>query len=201
MEEVAAFWDAQARSFDDEPDHGLRHPAVRAAWSALLHRLLPVPAARVLDVGCGTGTLSILLAEQGHEVTGIDISPQMIEIACQKARAASVTIDLRVGDAADPHVDPKSFDVVLARHVLWALPDPALGLGRWISLLDDGGQLVLIEGRWSTGAGLTAAQTLELVARCGRSAEALSLSGAEYWGKPIDDERYIVISPAPPQPS
>jgi hypothetical protein len=41
-----------------------------------------------------------------------------------------------------------AFDVVLARHVVWALPDAALGLDRWIDLLKTGGRLVLVEGRW-----------------------------------------------------
>ena len=72
--------------------------------------------------------MAVLLAGWGYEVTGIDISTRMIEIASDKAQAAAMTVDLRVGDAADPPIDARSIDVVLARHVLWALPDPAGGL-------------------------------------------------------------------------
>ncbi|MHB1837509.1 MAG: class I SAM-dependent methyltransferase [Solirubrobacteraceae bacterium] len=126
------------------------------------------PPARVADMGCGTGTLAVLLAQQGYQVTGIDLAPKMIQHARRKARLAAVDVDFTLGDASDPPLAPGSFDVVLARHVLWALPDPASGLARWISLLRSDGRLVMIEGRWSTGVGLPAADLLSLVSAQGR---------------------------------
>ncbi|MEU3532965.1 methyltransferase domain-containing protein [Streptomyces murinus] len=56
-------WDARAAGFDEEPDHGLRDPAVRAAWAARLRSWLPRRPADVLDLGCGTGSLSLLAAQ------------------------------------------------------------------------------------------------------------------------------------------
>lgn len=46
-----------------------------------------------------------------------------------------------------------TFDVVLGRHVRWALPDATAALDCWMALLKPGGWLVLIEGFWHTGAG------------------------------------------------
>jgi 2-polyprenyl-3-methyl-5-hydroxy-6-metoxy-1,4-benzoquinol methylase len=195
VEDQAAFWDDQASSFDREPDHGLLDPAVHDAWATLLASLLPDRPSRVVDLGCGTGTLSVLLAQQGHEVTGIDISPKMLEVAREKARAASVRVDFEVADASVAPLDRGGFDVVLARHVLWAFPDPSLVVGRWIELLNDAGRLVLVEGRWFTGAGLTAAQMLALVRAHGRDAQAIPLASEAYWGGAIEDERYVVVSP------
>ena len=56
-------WDAQAEAFDEEPDHGLHDPVVRAAWQSLLRSLMPPIPSRVADLGCGTGTLSLLLPD------------------------------------------------------------------------------------------------------------------------------------------
>ena len=57
----AAYWDNQAATFDEQPDHGLRDPHVRAAWEQLLLPRLPPAPAMVADLGCGTGSLSVLL--------------------------------------------------------------------------------------------------------------------------------------------
>ncbi|MEU4245934.1 methyltransferase domain-containing protein [Amycolatopsis sp. NPDC026612] len=93
-------WDAQAETFDDQPDHGLRDAAVRDAWADLLLPLLPPAPAAVVDLGCGTGSLSLLLAEAGHDVCGADFSTAMLGQARRKA--AGLEVDFRHGDAADP---------------------------------------------------------------------------------------------------
>ncbi|NGY64580.1 class I SAM-dependent methyltransferase [Lentzea sp. NEAU-D13] len=181
------FWDAQAATFDDEPDHGLRDPRVREAWARLLLPLMPKPNASVVDLGCGTGSLAVLLAEAGHHVRGLDFSAQMIEAA--QAKGAGLPVEFTTGDAACPPYPEASFDVVLARHVLWALPDPAAAVERWVRLLRPDGVLLLVEGRWSTGAGLTSAEALKLV---GRAATVTPLVDEALWGKQIDDERYLL---------
>jgi SAM-dependent methyltransferase len=188
-----ARWDAAAEAFDEAADHGLRDGGVRAAWRSLLVSLLPPAPARVADLGCGTGTLSLLLADEGHAVAGVDFSPAMVARAVAKARGRS---DARfvVGDAAAPPLPRAAYDVVLCRHVLWALPDPAAALRRWVDLLAPGGRLVLVEGRWFNGAGLSAAETRALVEATGRPAELTLLPEPVYWGRAITDERYVIRS-------
>lgn len=188
--EHIALWDAEASAFDEAADHGLRDPAVREAWRTLLRDLLPPPPARVADLGCGTGTLALLLAEEGYDVTGVDFSPEMIA----RARAKVPAVEFVEADASAPPLDPAAYDVVLSRHVLWAMRDPAAALGCWERLLRDGGRLVLVEGRWSTGAGLTGAETVALVEALGRAASLRPLAEAAYWGRETGDERYVVTS-------
>lgn len=189
--EEIAIWDAEAPAYDDPADHGLRDPAVREVWRTLLLDLLPAAPARVADLGCGTGTLALLLAEEGYDVDAVDLSPAMVERA--RAKTAGTTVTVTEGDAFEPPLDPASYDVVLSRHVLWAMPAPAVALERWAALLRPGGRLVLVEGKWSTGAGLAAAETVALVEGVGRDPRLLRLPDPSYWGGPTSDERYVVV--------
>lgn len=191
---TAELWDAEADDFDEQPDHGLRDPAVRSAWADLVLPLLPPSPARVADLGCGTGSLSLLMAEAGHHVSGLDVSPAMVALAREKIAGAGFDAELSVGDAAVPPWPQGTFDVVLTRHVLWAMDDPDAALTCWIDLLGPQGRLVLIEGRWWTGAGMSAADVTDLVRRHRVEAEVIALNDAALWGGPIRDERFAVVS-------
>ena len=180
--------------FDHEPDHGLRDPTVKQAWSALLTAVLPAPAASIADLGCGTGSLSVLLAQAGHHVHGLDTSRRMLDEARRKARQSEVCVTLHHGDAARPPLTAASFDVVLARHVLWAMPDPSAALAKWVQLLRPDGRLILIEGRWMTGAGLSATECTALVRQHRREADLRTLDDPALWKKTITDQRYLILS-------
>ena len=67
--------------------------------------------ARVLDAGCGTGTLALLLAREGYRVTGIDLSPALLEIARAKDAAGAVT--WVEGDLTDFDLG-QGFDIVVS---------------------------------------------------------------------------------------
>ena len=190
---VRRYWDNQAATFDNEPDHGLRDPEVREAWTDLLRSWLPEAQARVLDVGCGTGSLSLVLAEMGHRVTGIDLSPTMIAQAARKAARAGVEITFKVMDAAHPQFGDQRFDGIVCRHLLWALPDPASVLQRWTALLEPGGRLLLVEGHWQPGGGLHAEEVTAVLPATLTDISIQNLSQhPHYWGKEVQDERYAI---------
>ncbi len=103
------------------------------------------PGADVLDLGCGTGTLALLVKEMHPDarVTGIDIDPQILAIARGKIAAAGVDVRLVEGSATAPPLPPASFDRVLTTLVLHHLTTPqkraALAAAR--TLLRPGGEL------------------------------------------------------------
>ncbi|MEU9284768.1 class I SAM-dependent methyltransferase [Streptomyces sp. NPDC048275] len=192
---VEVDWDAEAATFDDEPDHGLRDTAVREAWAARLRAWLPEAPSDVLDLGCGTGSLSLLASERGHRVTGIDFSPRMVDLA--RAKLAGRDAVFLVGDATAPSVGEQRFDVLLVRHVLWALPDPERVLRHWCGLLRPGGRLVLVEGVWGTVSpvGIPVDRLTALLRPFVSDLRVERLSDdARLWGREVADERYAVLA-------
>lgn len=129
MTASAEYWDSQALTFDDEADHGLRDLQVRVAWQRLLFPLLPPAPANIADLGCGTGSLAVLLASAGHLVTGLDFAPAMVEAARAKAAAAGANARFLISDAAAPALAAQAKRAV-RRHrdeiVLTHLTDPLL---------------------------------------------------------------------------
>lgn len=189
----APAWEAEAARFDDEPDHGLTDPAVRAAWAELLLPRLPGPPAVVADLGCGTGTLARLMLDAGHRVLAADFAPAMIARAGAKLGPGHCV----VADAARPPLADETLDAVVVRHVTWALPDPAGAVATWLRLLRPGGRLLLVEGCWHTGGGLRAADLLPVLALTATRVEYVVLDDPAYWGGPIADERYLLAARRP----
>jgi len=142
---IREFWDADAHTYDAAKSHAVSDPLEAAAWRQALREALPEPGARVLDVGAGTGALSLLAAELGYEVTALDLSPGMLARAERKAEEQGLNGRMRfvVGSATAPPTGP--FDAVMERHVLWTIPDPIGALSAWRRVA---GRLVLFEGVW-----------------------------------------------------
>lgn len=85
-----------------------------AVWGHLSSHLKP--GMRVLDLGCGTGEDALFLARSGCEVTAVDASPAMLDVAWQKAIGEGVgdRVDTRLFDLNAPHQIDGSFDLVLS---------------------------------------------------------------------------------------
>lgn len=111
----------------------------------LVRQAAIAPDSDVLDLGCGTGTLALMINEMQPQarVTGVDIDPEILAIAAGKIDAAGVQIRLVEGSATDPPLPPASFDRVLSTLMLHHLTTPqkreALAAVR--RLLRSGGEL------------------------------------------------------------
>ena len=148
-QQVAAHWNRRAAGFDGDFGHSIRTAAERGAWDRILGLVLggraPLDA---LDVGCGTGFLSLELAGRGHRVTGIDFAPQMLAEAQRKAAAQGLAVGFEEGDAEALRFSDASFDLVITRHVLWTLPHPEAAIDEWIRVLRPGGRLAIIDSQF-----------------------------------------------------
>jgi SAM-dependent methyltransferase len=142
-DEIRAFWDRDAETYDRSPSHSGTEPLEAAAWRAALLRHLPPQPARILEVGVGTGTMSLMAADLGYRVTGLDLSPGMLAAARKKAESLGVEQESVIGSAEEP--PPGPFDAVIVRHLMWTLPDPVAALRAWRAVATRG-RLVLYEG-------------------------------------------------------
>jgi ubiquinone/menaquinone biosynthesis C-methylase UbiE len=99
-----------ARHIDPGDILSLPGPPRRLPLRAILRALEPLSGARLLDVGCGIGSLLRAAAERGAIPAGLDRAPALLEIA----RWALPDADLRIGDAESIPFDTNTFDVVTA---------------------------------------------------------------------------------------
>jgi SAM-dependent methyltransferase len=118
----------------------------------------------------------------------------MLRRARAKAEHAGVQISLVQGDAGRLPLAMATFDVVLVRHLLWAFEDPDAVVAGWLGRLRSHGCLVLVEGRWSTGAGLLPSECVSVVLRHRQDATLHLLDDAALWGRPIEDQRFLIHS-------
>lgn len=118
-----------------------KHAIVFKYGEDVVRQLAPRPGERILDLGCGTGYLTNLIAQAGARVTGIDTSPAMIE----RAKATWPDLDFRVLSATDMHFD-SPFNAVFSNATLhWVLEKEA-AIDNIYHALATGGRLVLEMG-------------------------------------------------------
>lgn len=150
-EQIAARWSANADRYHRWGDLAYGHPDYRSAWVDALADLVGHPrrdgssALRVADIGTGTAEIALLLAEMGHDVTGYDIAPGMLQKARSKAGAAGIAVRFARGDAYDLPLADGSVDVVINKMVFWTLYDPPRALREWRRVLAPGGRIVVID--------------------------------------------------------
>jgi len=117
---------------EDPSDHNAR-------YHGFLIDQLPPSFGTALDIGCGTGAFSRLLAARADHVLGLDLSPNMIQVARQRSSHLS-NVDFRIADVANWTFPLESFDCVAAIATLHHLPMEGL-LSRMGSALRPGGTL------------------------------------------------------------
>lgn len=139
-------WDRSSKTYDSRPGHGIQSEREKEAWMSLLNRTLGNEPLNVLDVGCGTGVITLVLSEMGHNVTGIDLSKEMLKRAKDKAHKQKLRAEFRLGDAENLSFEDGSFDAVINRHLLWTLLNPERAVAEWKRVLKPGGKLIIIDG-------------------------------------------------------
>lgn len=150
-DEIRDYWSMRAETFDLSPGHEIFSESERAAWHRLIVRHLGQGSGRrALDLACGTAVVSHLMHDLKYEVTGIDWSESMLAKAREKALARGSAIRFLMRDAEATGEAECSYDVIITRHLVWTLVDPAAAFAHWFSLLRPGGKVLIIDGDFVT---------------------------------------------------
>ncbi len=113
-------------------------------------RLNLKPGTKVLDVATGTGNLAIPAAKTGADVTGIDIAPNLIEQAIERAKAEGVEAKFEVGDAEALPYEDNTFDVVMTMFGAMFAPRPDVTAAELIRVTKPGG--IIAMANWTPAA-------------------------------------------------
>lgn len=146
---ITGLWNKAYANYDECYAHGLKSEGEKKEWIRFLKSVVPKNCEKILDVGAGTGFVSLLLAELGYNCKGLDLSENMLSRAKVKAKKAGFfNVQFVIGDAEDTKEEDNVYDVVINRHLVWTLPHPEKAIAEWKRVLKPGGTLIIMEGNW-----------------------------------------------------
>ena len=153
-------------------------------WKRQLAAMAPPnPSARVLDLACGTGDIAFEMAATGRRVTGLDITPRMLQIARDKPEARRYAVEFVAGDMMALPFPDASFNVVTTGYGLRNVPELSVALAEIERVLTPGGLLLSLDFDKPTNAFACSVYLTYLTI-------AGSILGALLHGEP-DTYRYI----------
>ena len=147
-ERIVSYWEKRSGDFLEHKRAELHSP-MSERWLYEIKNQLPQDRnLRVLDVGCGAGFFSVLLAKEGYQVTGVDLTPDMVENARILASEEKTDCEFFVMDAENLRFADESFDVVISRNLTWTLPDVKRAYREWVRVLKKGGTLLNFDANY-----------------------------------------------------
>lgn len=147
-ERIVSYWEKRSGDFLEHKRAELHSP-MSERWLYEIKKQLPCDKnLRVLDVGCGAGFFSVLLAKEGYQVTGVDLTPDMVENARTLAEEEKTDCEFFVMDAENLRFADESFDVVISRNLTWTLPDVKSAYREWVRVLKKGGILLNFDANY-----------------------------------------------------
>ncbi|NNK67448.1 MAG: class I SAM-dependent methyltransferase [Rhodobacteraceae bacterium] len=139
MQNEAKFWDKTAKNYAAKPIKDM------ASYELTMERTRNYLAHgdEVLELGCGSGSTSLLLSEHVKHITATDISGEMVEIGRRKAaEEGKDNVSFAQAEVYDASLDAKAYDVVLAYNLLHLVRDPAAAIRRVHGRIKPGGLFI-----------------------------------------------------------
>lgn len=140
------YWDDRSRGYNLTTLLSL-HDTEK--FEHLIGSLIPKgKIANICDMGTSCGFMAIIAAKMGHNVVGYDLSEKMVDYCRKNATKYHLEINFEVADVEDLDILPNTFDLIIARNILWALTEPLSTLKKWFKILKPGGHILIADGNW-----------------------------------------------------
>lgn len=146
-QKITEYWTKRSDSFQEQRRAEL-HDDIAQRWLKEILQYVPKKKLKILDVGCGSGFFTILMAQQGHEVIGVDLTADMITRAKELAAEEKADCTFQVMDAENLEFADEAFDMVISRNLTWTLPDAERAYSEWLRVLKKGGCLLNFDANY-----------------------------------------------------
>lgn len=146
LDEIGVYWTKRAEGYSEDISESIDSGRSKHWLNIMKEQFDGDRKLRILDIGTGPGFFPVILGREGHDVTGIDYSPGMLEQASENCRKYGVDAKLLRMDAQHLDFEDEEFDVVVSRNVVWNLEDPLGAYREWLRVLKDGGKMMVFDG-------------------------------------------------------
>ena len=147
-ERITKYWGKRSDSFLEQKRSELHSPLAARWRETICSRLPQGRSLKILDVGCGAGFFTILLAKEGHALIGTDLTPEMQQHSVTLAKEEGADCQFLVMDAEALDFPDETFDVVISRNLTWTLPHAEQAYGEWVRVLKPGGMILNFDANY-----------------------------------------------------
>ena len=147
---IKDYWSKRAYSYSKQNRTELECYKHNVWRNIILNNSPKKDVLKVLDIGCGPGEFSIIMAEEGHDVTGVDITEEMLQQASENARNYNVKLNLKCMDVHNLEFEDNTFDLIISRNVTWNLKNPDKFFKECQRVLKEDGRMIYFDDNWYT---------------------------------------------------
>ena len=132
---ISTYWNSRAEGYSLSINEQLQGEVGRYYLELFKKLQLKQNGMNCLDIGCGPGFFSILLSKEGHHVTSMDCSEEMLEKAKENLSVRGYQPHVIRGDAQNLPFENHSFDFIVSRNLVWNLENPKQAYREWYRVL------------------------------------------------------------------
>ena len=145
---IKKYWTNRSQTYSEQNNAELQCNQNEIWTQTILENVDKKGCLKVLDIGCGPGEFSILMAKAGHNVTGVDMTEAMLEKARLNAQNYNVDVDFVSMDVQNLQFEDDTFDLIISRNVTWNLQEIENFFKGCRRILKKDGRMVYFDANW-----------------------------------------------------